>query len=330
MGIAIIPFTIDGGDTNETGANAACMAFPWCLSIGFSLTFSALFTKTYRINQIMRSAAKFKRIKLTPFDVMKPMIALLFLNIVVLTVWTAADPLQREVIVVSRDPFFRNLETYSVCSSDHSSIFVAMLGVINLGSLGFSVVQAYQARNISTELSESTYIFRAMCLILYGSFLGIPIVIIARDNAEAYYFVVTGLIFVICSSVLLLIFMPKILASRKKKSDLVDATPNNRWGLQTNKAAKEKRDEEHAVEDCKEEEGDTAGIKVFDTAASTALEMENHKLKHLCITLSKRLGLDYRTIMHNGDSESIPAIEEEDADQQCMALSKEDEKTNRS
>jgi len=124
--------------------------------------------------------------------------------------------------------------------------------------------------------------------------------------------------------------MPKILASRKKKSDLVDATPNNRWGLQTNKAAKEKRDEEHVVEDCKEEEGDTAGIKVFDTAASTALEMENHKLKHLCITLSKRLGLDYRTIMHNGDSESVPAIEEEDADQLCMAISKEDEKTNRS
>jgi len=36
-GMAIIPLSID-----QKGANAACMSYPWLLTIGFSLTFSAL------------------------------------------------------------------------------------------------------------------------------------------------------------------------------------------------------------------------------------------------------------------------------------------------
>lgn len=42
MGLSIIPLTIDRGDTNEKGASAACMAFPWLIAFGFSLIFSAL------------------------------------------------------------------------------------------------------------------------------------------------------------------------------------------------------------------------------------------------------------------------------------------------
>jgi hypothetical protein len=37
VGMAIIPLSID-----QKGADAACMSFPWLLTIGFSLTFSAL------------------------------------------------------------------------------------------------------------------------------------------------------------------------------------------------------------------------------------------------------------------------------------------------
>ena len=115
----------------------------------------------------MWSTAKFKRIKLTARDVMKPMIALLFLNIIALTVWTIIDPLQlqSEQIGLAQDKFVRDVEAYSVCSSDHASIFIAILRVINLGSCLFSSVQAYQARNIPTDLSESRYL---LCNPLYS------------------------------------------------------------------------------------------------------------------------------------------------------------------
>ena len=70
------------------------------------------FTKTYRVNQIMMNAAKFKRVKISPADVMKPMVALLFVNIVILIVWTVVDPLRRHTIVVTQDPFLRDVESY--------------------------------------------------------------------------------------------------------------------------------------------------------------------------------------------------------------------------
>ena len=138
----------------------------------------------------MKYAARFKRSKLTVADVIKPIVALLMLNVIVLTAWTVIDPLQHNTKVVSVDPFGRELETLGVCSSEHGLIFTATLCVINLGSLIVATIQAYQARNISTEqLQESSYIFIAMALILLASFMGVPIIVIARDNTTAYYFV---------------------------------------------------------------------------------------------------------------------------------------------
>ena len=158
----------------------------------------------------MKSAARFKRLKLTVADVIKPMVVLLMLNVIVLTVWTVIDPLQRNTIVVSVDRIDRDLETFGVCGSDHGYIFLGVLCLINLGSLIVATIQAYQARNMSTELHESSYIFIAMALILLVSFIGVPVLFIARDNTQAYYFVTAGLVFVVCSSILLLIFVPKV------------------------------------------------------------------------------------------------------------------------
>ena len=100
----------------------------------------------------MENAAHFKRLKVTAMSVEKPMVVLLLLNVIVLTVWTAMDPLQHET-VINIDPF--NTETYGVCTSDHGYIFLAILCVINIGSLAIAVFQAYKARNHSKELHES-------------------------------------------------------------------------------------------------------------------------------------------------------------------------------
>lgn len=81
-------------------------------TVDFRPDASFRFTKTYRVNQIMKNAAQLKRVTITATDVMKPMVALLFVIIVILTVWTLIDPLQLETVVLSQDPFSRDLETY--------------------------------------------------------------------------------------------------------------------------------------------------------------------------------------------------------------------------
>jgi hypothetical protein len=75
--------------------------------------------------------------------------------------------------------------------------------------------QSYLARRISTEFSESEYIGKAIACILVVSFVGVPTVILVSEEPRAKYFFLTSLIFVIATSVLLFVFVPKILTRRK-------------------------------------------------------------------------------------------------------------------
>jgi len=213
----------------------------------------------------MENARRFKRIKLTASDVMKPMVVLLLINIIILLVWSIIDPITHETIVVEQDPFGRSTNTYGVCSSQHQTIFICVLGVINLGILLFAVLQAYRARNISTELQESTYIFQAMALCLLVSFIAIPVIIIARENVSAYYFVSLGLLFVICSSILLLIFVPKIKALRDKRLRRSDSRNSTNRSSVTSSS-----------------EADDVGIRIINSAQGQAeLKKEVADLKLL-------------------------------------------------
>jgi len=62
---SIIPFSIDDEHHSQSSCNRACIAVFWLLFPGLSVVFSALFTKTYRINLIMKHSKKFRRVKVT-------------------------------------------------------------------------------------------------------------------------------------------------------------------------------------------------------------------------------------------------------------------------
>jgi hypothetical protein len=77
MACTIIPLSIDHGVVDLDGCTRACISVPWLSSMGFSMTVSALFTKTHRINILLNNANRMQRIKVTIWDVAKPMIFLL-------------------------------------------------------------------------------------------------------------------------------------------------------------------------------------------------------------------------------------------------------------
>ena len=80
----------------ESALDHGCMAFAWLLSIGSSLIFSALFSKTWRINKIYQSARRFRRIELRARDVLWPILVVAGLDVAVLTAWTVrcCDPMR--------------------------------------------------------------------------------------------------------------------------------------------------------------------------------------------------------------------------------------------
>lgn len=213
MGASIIPKSLDDQVVSAHGANVACTVFPWLLALGWCLAFSALFSKTYRINKIFHNPS-FKRVKIEAQDVMVPMMVLLSCNVLILTVWTALDPLYWDRYVVGYDPFGRPNETRGRCYSENWLPYLISLAVVNAGALVVAIHQAWIARKISLEFAESEWIARVMNTILLVAFVGGPVLVIADEDPRAFYFVLCALIFAICMSLLGFIFGPKIAKTR--------------------------------------------------------------------------------------------------------------------
>jgi hypothetical protein len=94
-----------------------------------------------------------------------------------------------------------------------------LYSLINLALFSATVFQSWRSRHLSTEFQESQYILRALIGILLVAFIGVPVLIIARDNPNSRLFVTSGIIFAICSLILLLIFVPKIQYEKSGKSE---------------------------------------------------------------------------------------------------------------
>jgi hypothetical protein len=257
MGASIVPLTVDEQVASKHGCDIACQIYPWLLLNGFVIAFSALFTKTHRINKIMKQP-NFKRIKVTPFDVMRPMLffvsgkshfsnrrnprqvfrdiltnyylSFFAANILVLSFWAVRSPItwEREgeveaedefgSHVVAEDEFGRPSETFGSCSYEGGIPFIIVLVSIDLGALLFTVYESYHARDISTEFSESDYILKALVSILLVGFIGVPVAVMARENRIAFVFACTGMIFVVCMSLLTLLFVPKVMFHMERQT----------------------------------------------------------------------------------------------------------------
>lgn len=215
---SIIPAAMDDIISSSKGADIACIMRSWLFPLGFCLIFSALFSKLWRINKLLSKAATFQRIQVKPKDVIIPLLILVGSNIVILTLWTILDPPHWERDVVEEDAYGRPIETRGYCHSDQEVAFLAPLVAINGIALVLALWQAWVGRGITTDFSESKYIAMATACIFQALFMGVPIVVIANDDATALLFVYTTIVSVICFSILLLIFVPKIMALRREGS----------------------------------------------------------------------------------------------------------------
>lgn len=211
---AIIPLSFDETVTDDPSAlDRACMAGPWLYIIGAIIAFSALFAKTRGIYKAYTNP-ELDFIHVTSFDIFGTLAFLLAINVIILATWTVVDP--REWTRIEKDAtdvFNRHVESYGSCKGDESLPYVVVLLVIDFLFLIIGNWWAYQSRNIETEYLESRYIGISMAAVLQAWCMGIPILIVVWDTPQAKFFVETGIIFVTSLAFLLLIYVPKVMAS---------------------------------------------------------------------------------------------------------------------
>ena len=220
MATSLVPMSFDdNGDPESmstTKSEGICMSIPWLLFCGFAITFSALLSKTWRVNRLFNAKIRHARIQVTVKDVLLPFVVLVTSNIVVLICWTVLDPLTYiRVEDIGTDAWNREISSYGACRCNNSVAYLVPLAAINLIAVGIACRQAYQARDIMSEFSEAKYIGLTVFSLFQAFLMGIPVVAIVRNMPEAFYLVLAILIFLLCMLVLVLIYLPKMLMQRK-------------------------------------------------------------------------------------------------------------------
>lgn len=242
MALSIVPMSIDDQTASDRGSDMACMAIPWLFSMGFTLSQSALFSKLWRINKLF-NARQVRRMQVTEKDVIGPFALLFTLNFSFLLVLTLVDPVRFERVPVGVEEW----NTYGKCSTGGAvgTTMFFLIVAVNLCAVAIACYQAYLARNVSDEFSESKRLGTVMFSWAQMMLVGLPVIfLIDADNPIARYFLVVTLTFArkcsvntityqievsnqnspftvrdmtVCESMLLLIFIPILLHVRRSR-----------------------------------------------------------------------------------------------------------------
>jgi len=207
MGATIIPLSIDDSIASEGACSIACMAALWLLTVGWTITFAVLFIKLFRVNQLMQNARRFRRVQVKAYHVMLPLAFLLSINVFLMLVWTLLDPMYWVRTETGE------LSSYGICKLGRTQVSAYMFGAVvllNFCALVLALIEAFKARNLNDSLSESKYIFFIFGSMLQIGVVGVPLIALVAQDPVASYFVKSALVFVLCMSTLLLIFVPKM------------------------------------------------------------------------------------------------------------------------
>jgi hypothetical protein len=194
---------------------------------------------------------------------------------------SALSPTEYELIVESQDEFGRPEEIRGQCQFRESLPYVTSVCLMNFGALLLTVGQAFKARNLSTEFAESAQIFRALTAITLVLFVGGPVLLLARDNADTFVFVASAIIFVTCCSILLLLFIPKIhflKESRKRAPSRARLHISGISGIDMSLSSGLPTD---SYSECDGDTEEYTGMKILTTKAPEQLLKEIEALKRL-------------------------------------------------
>jgi len=211
--LTIIPLGVD--DSSSIDADRACMVSLWLGNLGDTVTLASLFTKLWRVNQVFH-AGSYERKVVTVRRVLWPFAVLLTLNVAFLLTATLVDP-----VLWVRTPVNDNENnTYGRCDDEGigtvGGVMTGLMALVQFVALIILCVQAYRARDVRSEYSESRGVALALFSWLQITIISSPMAILVEgSNTIAQYILAVLKTVTITLSLLLFIFLPLISHHRK-------------------------------------------------------------------------------------------------------------------
>ena len=150
---------------NSAPTDASCPVSVWFLPIAVSIILSTMIVRSYRLYRIF-GGARLQSQRLSDFNLFLIVIAMVFVNVVVLLIWTVADPLK---------PTINYQYLQMQCSSEYANVFSVILACYNALLLLVAGFLANSTRKIISEYTESTQLAWCVYNVTLWTLISIPI-----------------------------------------------------------------------------------------------------------------------------------------------------------
>ncbi|CAF0966442.1 unnamed protein product [Adineta steineri] len=213
-----IDSTLLGKRYSDAAMNFICAARIWMLSIGFTISFGAIFSKTWRVHTIFTNVDAQKRaIK----DIRLFMIVgtLLVIDTVLLSAWQIIDPLKIHKYksqTQTTDEDIMILWSHEECRSNRRSIWVTMQSIYKGVLMVIGSRFAWATRNVHiAALNDSKYVGMSLYNVVLLSITTAVVGYFLRDQHERSYILTSTFILLCVTITLCLVFVPKFLEVAK-------------------------------------------------------------------------------------------------------------------
>jgi hypothetical protein len=142
-------------------------------------------------------------------DVFFIIVIVIAVEMIVLITYQVVSPQiwQRDVVEVI-DGY--SIESIGRCSSENGSWFQGALVAVDVICLFVALVLCWRTKDLPTDFSESNHIFLSVMFAFQILLLTVPVYFMVHQNANVFFFVRMGGIFLQNFSVLMLMFLPKM------------------------------------------------------------------------------------------------------------------------
>ncbi|KAH9508643.1 hypothetical protein Btru_049498 [Bulinus truncatus] len=201
------------------GDAGACALRTFTVVIGFSLTFGALFAKTWRVYEIFTAGHKVLNTKMLRDSSLFLIVALLVvINSTILIGWMICSPQLPTLVNISTTPptldsDIEYINQFQRCDSQHRVQFIWTLIAIQGVVILFGTFLAIQTRNVSfPELNDSKWIALCIYHVIVLAPVSVVVVMATEDKPEINYALESSMMFLVTTMTQCLIFFPKIIA----------------------------------------------------------------------------------------------------------------------
>lgn len=210
-----------------TQNNTTCSAQVWCLTLGFTIMYGAIFIRILRILYIFKSNKLTGRIVFTDQKLLMLLILLIFIDVLINLIWNFQNGMN--VTYISVD-IYRPYYDYNTCVSDAVSVTYAHISLAYKFILIISgVICTFLGRNVPAQFNETTSIFSAIyCAVIICS-LGVPFVVTGVGGRTATVVIQSAGILLLVLSAVSFIFIPKLYYVKVEDVSIYTETKKNTY-----------------------------------------------------------------------------------------------------